>query len=302
MSVFRLFFILLIFLTFSCSKEVNDFPAMERPLPFEVNLADREKYRKLPIQGAHNFRDLGGYKTRDNRAIKWGVLYRSDALHELTDQDIKYLERLKLNKVIDFRSPPERAEDPDRIISNTDVHLLSIDPFQEMGPKDSDMSFEDIQQEMFSGNLDLSNFLVDFNKILITEFTPIYKEFIDLLIANEGSPLVFHCTAGKDRAGLAAALVLSALGVPREIIIEDYLATNIYSKESIDKKLTQIKFLSFFQADIENIRKVMKVEERYIQEAFNVIDSEWGGIDAYLKDGLMLSHQEIDKLRSIYLE
>jgi len=292
----------LIFLIYSCSQEPYELSASDRVVPSELNADRRELYRKLPIEGAHNFRDLGGYKTNDNFSVRWGAIYRSDALHDLTDQDLEYLERLKLKAIIDFRSSNEISEEPDRKIKNTEIHLLSIDPFQDSSLLDSDKSFQEIQRDMFSGEVDLSNFLVDFNKDLVTKFSPVYKAFIDTLIANEGLPIVFHCTAGKDRAGFAAALVLSILGVPRDVIIKDYLATNSYTKESIDEKLMKIKLYSFFQANTENLRKVMGAEERYIQAAFDAIDHEWGSIEAFYENGLELSQIEIDKLRSFYLE
>ena len=292
----------LIFLIYSCSQEPYELSASDRVVPSELSADSRELYRKLPIEGAHNFRDLGGYKTNDNLSVKWGAIYRSDALHDLTDQDLEYLERLKLKAIIDFRSSNEISEEPDRKIKNTEIHLLSIDPFQDSSLLDSDKSFQEIQRDLFSGEADLSNFLVDFNKDLVTKFSPVYKDFIDTLIANEGLPIVFHCTAGKDRAGFAAALVLSILGVPRDIIIKDYLATNSYTKESIDEKLMKIKLYSFFQANTENLRKVMGAEERYIQAAFDAIDHEWGSMEAFYENGLELSQIEIDKLRSFYLE
>ncbi|MDG2060813.1 MAG: tyrosine-protein phosphatase [SAR86 cluster bacterium] len=295
------FFILILFL-YSCSKELNDLPAADRPIPSESISIDRQDFRKLPLEGAHNFRDLGGFKTLDNRSIKWGLLYRSDSLHALSNEDIDYLLRLKLSSIVDFRSTFEREDHPDKLIGNTRMYLLSIDPFKDILPENSDQSFEDLQKEMFSGNLDLSDYLVDFNRDLVSNFTPVYKDFFDTLINNKGLPLVFHCTAGKDRAGFAAALLLSVLGVPRDIVMDDYLATNFYTEDETNKKLFKINLFSLFQADTENIKKVLGVEERYLRAAFNQIDEQWGGMDNYFEKGLMLSKFEIEKIKSLYLE
>ena len=292
----------LVFLIYSCSQEIYDLPAEERLIPSELSFDKRERYRKLPLEGAHNFRELGGFETLDNRKVKWGLLYRSDALNELSDEDLEYLQRLKLNAIIDFRSPIERNDKPDRFIENVNVHLMPIDPFGNNSPQGPNKSFEEIQREMFYGDLDLSNFSVDFNQDLVSNFSDVYKNFVGMLIKNEGLPLVFHCTAGKDRAGFASVLILSILGVPRDTIIQDYLATNIYTEKEIDKKLLQIELFSFFQADTESLRKVMGVEERYILAAFNQIDKEWGGMDRYIKEGLSLSDTDVEQIRSIYLE
>ena len=292
----------LVFLIYSCSQEIYDLPADERLIPSELSFDKRERYRKLPLEGAHNFRELGGFETLDNRKVKWGLLYRSDALNELSDEDLEYLQRLKLNAIIDFRSPIERSDKPDRFIENVNVHWMPIDPFGNNSPQDPNKSFEEIQREMFYGDLDISNFLVDFNQDLVSNFSDVYKNFIGMLIKNEGLPLVFHCTAGKDRAGFASALILSILGVPRDTIIQDYLATNIYTEKEIEKKLMQIKLFSFFQADTDNLRKVMGVEERYILAAFNQIDKDWGGMDRYIQEGLSLSDTDVEQIKSIYLE
>ena len=286
----------------SCSQVTNDLPGLQRPIPAELPADNREEYRKLPLKGAHNFRELGGYRTQDNKSVKWGILYRSDELHALTAEDIKYLERLKLNTLVDFRSLGERENEPDPLLKETNILLLPIDVLAESSSEESVKSQQEIQEELFSGERDLSNLLVDANKDFATTFTPTYKIFIDTLIENNGLPLVFHCSAGKDRAGFAAAIVLSILGVPRDIIIQDYLATNAYTKDEIDRTIQQINISSLFQADTDNIRKVLEVEERYIQAAFDAIDKEWGSMELYFKNGLMLSEAEIEKIKALYLE
>ena len=286
----------------SCSQVTNDLPGLQRPIPAELPADNREEYRKLPLKGAHNFRELGGYRTQDNKSVKWGILYRSDELHALTAEDIKYLERLKLNTLVDFRSLGERENEPDPLLKETNILLLPIDVLAESSSEESVKSQQEIQEELFSGERDLSNLLVDANKDFATTFTPTYKIFIDTLIENNGLPLVFHCSAGKDRAGFAAAIVLSILGVPRDIIIQDYLATNAYTKDEIDRTIQQINISSAFKVDTDNIRKVLEVEERYIQAAFDAIDKEWGSMELYFKNGLMLSEAEIEKIKALYLE
>ena len=292
----------LFILLLSCSQVTSDLPGLQRPIPAELPADIREEYRKLPLKGAHNFRELGGYRTQDNKSIKWGILFRSDELHDLTAEDIKYLERLKLNTLIDFRSMGERENEPDPILKETNIRLLPIDVLAESASEEKDKTQKEIQEELFSGERDLSNLLVDANKDFATTFTPTYKIFIDTLIENNGQPLVFHCSAGKDRAGFAAAIVLSILGVPRDIIIQDYLATNAYTKDEIDRTIQQINISSTFKVDTDNIRKVLEVEERYIQAAFDAIDKEWGSMELYFKNGLMLSEAEIEKIKALYLE
>ena len=274
-------------------------PSFERPIPIKFSENLREDYRKLPFTGAHNFRDLGGYETKDGKTLKWGKLYRSDNLHSLTDEDVSYFSRLEIKSVVDFRSDQEREDEPDRLSPNTEQVFFPI----EFRPKEIEEGLvkpEDIMKDLVSGKFDSTNLLKDFNEVLVRNFTNEYKDFFRYLIDNNAEPVLFHCTAGKDRAGFASALILSVLGVPREKVIEDYLLTNQYVKDHVDGEMLEIEFKTFFQADTDNLRKINLVEERYIQAAFDTIDSDWGGTP--VESELYTSEDDILKLQDFYLE
>ena len=273
--------------------------SFERPIPIKFSEKLREDYRKLPFTGAHNFRDLGGYKTEDGRTVKWGKIYRSDNLHFLTDEDLKYMKRLNIKSVVDFRSVEERESEPDRLNPDMKQLLLPI-KFQ---PKELDNdSIKNLMKDLTFGDLDSSNLLRDFNIAIVEEFADEYKNFFRHIIENNAEPFVFHCTAGKDRAGFASAMILTILGVPREKVIEDYLLTNTYVEDHVDNKMLEIELKTFFRADTDNLRKINLVEERYIQAAFDTIDSKWGGMDRYISEALNLSEEDILKLQDFYLE
>ena len=273
----------------------KEIASLERPIPANLSENLREDTRKLPFTGAHNFRDLGGYKTSDGKTVKWGKVYRSDNLHSLTDEDLKYMERLNLKSVVDFRSDEERNEEPDRLTPDMTPILLPI-KFEPEGVT------ENLTRDLTFGNLDSSNLLRDFNIILVKEFTEEYREFFRHIVDNGGEPFVLHCTAGKDRAGFGSAMILTVLGVPREKIIEDYLLTNTYVSDHVDRKLLETELKTFFRADSDNLRKINLVEERYIQAAFDTIDSHWGGMDQYISEGLNLTEEDINKIKDYYLE
>ena len=273
----------------------KEIASLERPIPANLSENLREDTRKLPFTGAHNFRDLGGYKTSDGKTVKWGKVYRSDNLHSLTDEDLKYMERLNLKSVVDFRSDEERNEEPDRLTPDMTPILLPI-KFEPEGVT------ENLTRDLTFGNLDSSNLLRDFNIILVKEFTEEYREFFRHIVDNGGEPFLLHCTAGKDRAGFGSAMILTVLGVPREKIIEDYLLTNTYVSDHVDRKLLETELKTFFRADSDNLRKINFVEERYIQAAFDTIDSHWGGMDQYISEGLNLTEEDIGKIRNYYLE
>ena len=277
----------------------KEIPSFERPIPVKFSENLREDYRKLPFTGAHNFRDLGGYKTEDGRALKWGKIYRSDDLHLLTDEDLKYLSRLNIKSVVDFRSDEERGSEPDRLNPDMTQVLLPI-KFQ---PEElDDETLKNLMKNLTFGTLDSSNLLRDFNIVIVKDFATEYKKFFRHVIENNAEPIVFHCTAGKDRAGFASAMILTVLGVPREKVIEDYLLTNTYVKDHVDSEMLEIELKTFFRADTDNLRKINLVEERYIQAAFDTIDSEWGGMDNYISGALGLSEEDILKLKDFYLE
>lgn len=277
----------------------KEIPSFERPIPVKFAENLREDYRKLPFTGAHNFRDLGGYKTEDGRRIKWGKIYRSDNLHSLTDEDVKYLSRLNIKSVVDFRSDEERESEPDRLTPDMTQVLLPI-KFQ---PKElDDETLKNLMKNLTFGTLDSSNLLTDFNIVIVKDFAEEYKKFFRHVIENNAEPIVFHCTAGKDRAGFASAMILTVLGVPREKVIEDYLLTNTYVKDHVDSEMLEIELKTFFRADTDNLRKINLVAERYIQAAFDTIDSEWGGMDNYISKALSLTEEDILKLQNFYLE
>ena len=277
----------------------KEIPSFERPIPVKFAENLREDYRKLPFTGAHNFRDLGGYKTEDGRRIKWGKIYRSDNLHSLTDEDVKYLSRLNIKSVVDFRSDEERESEPDRLTPDMTQVLLPI-KFQ---PKElDDETLKNLMKNLTFGTLDSSNLLTDFNIVIVKDFADEYKKFFRHVIENNAEPIVFHCTAGKDRAGFASAMILTVLGVPRDKVIEDYLLTNTYVKDHVDSEMLEIELKTFFRADTDNLRKINLVEERYIQAAFDTIDSEWGGMDNYISTALSLTEEDILKLQNFYLE
>ena len=273
----------------------KEIASLERPIPANLSENLREDTRKLPFTGAHNFRDLGGYKTSDGKTVKWGKVYRSDNLHSLTDEDLKYMERLNLKSVVDFRSDEERNEEPDRLTPDMTPILLPI-KFEPEGVT------ETLMRDLTFGDLDSSNLLRDFNIILVKEFTEEYREFFRHIVDNGGEPFLLHCTAGKDRAGFGSAMILTVLGVPREKIIEDYLLTNTYVSDHVDRKLLETELKTFFRADSDNLRKINLVEERYIQAAFDTIDSHWGGMDQYISEGLNLTEEDINKIKDYYLE
>jgi protein-tyrosine phosphatase len=291
--------LILLFSLLGCSRGPESLSANERPIPSQLPSNERESLRKLPFKGAHNFRDLGGYKTTDGRQIKWGLLYRSDKLSELTSTDEQYMERLSLKRIVDFRSVAEREAQPDRIAPDSSIRI------EQLPVNVSGVNPDLIKNKIESGDVsqqEMSKLLIDANREFVEKYTPLYREWIQSLLDKDAVPMVFHCTAGKDRTGFAAALVLLALGVPKDTVMSDYLATNTFTGEHVEKTLLVIKLASFFQTDVEAIRPLFGVEAEFLQEAFNAIDEHYGSTENYLQNGLGLDKEKLSQLKNLLTE
>lgn len=242
---------------------------------------------QLPIAGMPNFADLGGIVTTDGRSVKWGMIYRSGELSALTDADIRYMDNLHLNSIIDFRFQEEKDEAPDRIPAGVDTIPIPV--------VDGSYDKQTITQWLFNGNSEaFDTMLIHVNRVLATEEQDNFKEFFNNV--ENGETLLFHCTKGKDRAGFAAAMFLSALGVDRETVIDNYLKSNYYLSEITEQT---IKYVNSNGLNGELLRPILEVRADYLQTALDIIDSEYGGIDNYLVNNLGV---DTEKLKALYLE
>ena len=274
-----------------CSETID---LMDRPLHKNDSSLQNEEHRLLPMDGAHNTRELGGYKTTDGKSIKWGMLYRSDKLSDISKTDQKYLQTLGIKKIVDFRSEEEKTEDPDIIPEGIDYIEMPISVDGAMRSK---------IEAVLKGETDkeVKSFLVDANREFVSSYTDVYENFLRGLI-DEDAPTLFHCTAGKDRAGFAAAITLIALGVPRETVIKDYMKTNAFTQERIEEILDQIELMSLYQTDAEILRPLIGVERIYIETAFKTAEEKYGSLENFIRVGLNISDEDIQKLRKKFLE
>ena len=261
--------------------------------------AFEERKRRLDFSGTKNFRDLGGYRTVDARAVLWGVLYRSDQLQKLTNSDINHLTSLTLDRIVDFRAKHEKEEAPDRIPANSDIRIVEIpilDSSTEIWRDSHDLFLKDNLR-----NIDPVKFMIETNIELATRFTPQMRQFVHELFSTSGRPLLFHCAAGKDRTGFAAATLLRILGVPMEVVMEDYLLSNQYYLSAYSWSLFLIRLMKGKR--FSNVVKgFLEVVPAYLCAAFEAIDREFGSFEKYVRNGLGLTDQDIKHLRNLYLE
>jgi protein-tyrosine phosphatase len=252
----------------------------------------------LPFSGAKNFRDLGGYRTMDGKLVRWGLLYRSDSLHKLTNADLKRLSDLGLEWIVDFRSPREKEDWPDRLPAGMDARIVEI-PIVDSSTEIYQSSRDELVKSL--KNIDPQQYLTVTNRELATRFTTEMRKFIDVLFLSNGRPILFHCTAGKDRTGFAAAIMLRMLGVPQDVVMEDYLLTNKYFYTAHRRNLLLLRLVKGSQI-ARVVSGMLQADSAYLSAAFQAIDQNHGSFDLYVHRELGLAIQDVDRLKSLYLE
>lgn len=255
----------------------------------------RTAERVIPMDGLVNFRDLGGYPTEDGRFTKWGKLLRSAAHDEISQADSSFLQQMGLKTVVDYRSGYEEQEHPD--VGVAGVQYLHLRPFEDSNAT----NILDLQQFMTGGVDGAIAMLTETNRILAknSHCNSVYRELLLRLLDEAQVPLVQHCTAGKDRVGVGAATILLALGVPRQIILEDYLLSN-QNQLRVDKLETAEAPISEKQRQL--FAALTQVHAAYLQAFFDEVDQTWGGTAGYLHNGLGLTDEQLERLKELYLE
>jgi protein-tyrosine phosphatase len=254
--------------------------------------------RHIKLEGQPNFRDLGGYKTTDGRTVKWGLIYRAGQLSKLTDSDLSRLKDLNIRTVVDLRGQAEVERGKDLLPEGARGVNFPID----VGslPKEPAPAGSTAPQ---------GDFMLEATKSIMLYRTDVYAGLIRELAVPQNRPLVFHCTAGKDRAGVGAAIVLTLLGVPWETVREDYLLSNYYRKAENERDLKNIRDsiakrdgIPPEKVDVSSYESMYYVKPEYIDAAHQAVIKKYGSMENYLKQGLGISDETINRLRSELLE
>ena len=242
--------------------------------------------RRLPFAGTLNFRDLGGYPTASGRHTRWGLLYRSSSLHKLTAEDLVAFDALGVRAIFDLRREDERDRDPGPRPS----HSLPMPTRYADGAPDLSVLRERVDGERW---------LHEEYRTMVTDGGPIFGRLLTTLAEADGTPAVFHCAGGKDRTGMSAALLLSWLGVDRETVLDDYELTARYlsAKDTPAVVESMVEF-GIGRAAAEGL---LSTPRWALAEALDLIDSDHGGVEAYLRGPAGLHHQALDDLQNRFL-
>ena len=254
--------------------------------------------RWLALEGSRNFRDLGGYEAADGRAVRWGRVFRSGSLADLTETGIAQLARLGLGLICDFRSDEERTRWPSRLPAGDEpqVAQLAVRPVAQ-SPLEELLTTGRIWETMEARDIspaDTRRAMGNIYRSYARDHTTQYGVLLHRLAEAGDKPLLFHCAAGKDRTGFAAAVVLRALGVSMELILEDYLLTNRYIEDWLEKR----------QGDAypDHIHAVLGAHADFLGAAFEAVDREFGSFEAYLREALGVTEERREGLRDALLE
>ena len=257
-----------------------------------------ERERLIQLEGALNFRDLGGYRGADGRTVRWGRVFRSDALHELTEADFETLRGLGLRAVYDLRRPIERERQPTALPDEQGhriVHLVVGD-----NPEGDDQ--REIIDLILSGELPEADdaFMIDLYVKMLDSGAPAFGRLLTHLTDDDGLPALFHCAAGKDRTGIAAALLLSVLGVDEETVLDDYELSTFYRSNQRIEALRPV--LDAAGVDVERVRPFLSARRPVLQDALRHIDDQYGGVLPYLLGPATMTEETLERLRDLLLE
>lgn len=256
--------------------------------------------RIFALQGGRNFRDLGGYPTHDGRRVRWRRVFRSGVMAYLTDRDQECLSALAIRTCCDFRDVHERSAEPVNW-RGREVTYIAWDYINSTSLQD----YSEVEQLAASEAQEL---MMEVYRRLPYQLRNQYAGLFRALAAGE-VPLIFNCAAGKDRTGVAAALLLWSLGVPRDHIIEDYALTD--SAVDLEQCLfanpeRSLGFGKEFELMIrlgrEGRAPLIKCDPIYLHAMFEEIQGNEGSIESYLDKRLGIDHETLTSIRSHLLE
>jgi protein-tyrosine phosphatase len=255
-----------------------------------------ERERLVALEGALNWRDLGGYRTADGHVTKWDRIYRSDGLDQLTDADVDVVAELGISLVIDFRVDREVDEYPSRLVGHPEVRC------QRLPIGGDEVEGRSILEVIKAG--DLRSYTVEdmaaTYERLLENFAPTFGEVITHAADPANHPMVFHCTAGKDRTGLMAMLLLGARGVSDDDIVADYeLTTQYRSNRRLEILGPEIEKAG---VDLETVRPYLTAFAPVMVATIERLDRDYGSIEDFLIARAATDSGTLSRLRDALLE
>ncbi len=251
--------------------------------------------RRVPLQGSANFRDIGGYPTSDGGRVRRGVVFRSGSLDELSEDDVPVLRSLGVCAVADLRREPERAEVTPPWFAASGIAVIQLP----IGTRVAHL--KSIATRMLAG--EITDFdtddMVDIYSTLLTHYSSEFGEVIRLIASSDGATVV-HCTAGKDRTGVAVALLLSFLGVDDATVAEDYALSQQHYSMPLLAEL-EVRFADL-DADLDRVRAFFEAQPGVMLGLLADLRTRFGSAADYLAGPAGVSLQDLARVRERLLE
>src|SRR5215471_14087362 len=255
--------------------------------------------RHVALDGAVNVRDIGGYRIVGGPEVVRGRLYRGDSLSRLTSADVHQLDRLGLRTVIDFRTPGE-------VLLGGDDRLPFAVEYAHLPVSGGDLgaiyeliaSGDHERQRRELGDGRAASFMVEMNRGFVADARQreAFGAAFRLVCSPGRLPLLYHCTGGKDRAGWMTAIVLTALGVSREVVLRDYLLSNDFHRTEYQKLRFDLVKTGIVE-DPELLRPILELSATYLSAAFEEVDRSYASFGAFLTHGLEVTEAMLAELR-----
>ncbi|AZN38987.1 tyrosine-protein phosphatase [Paenibacillus albus] len=252
--------------------------------------------RKVNLQGAFNFRDLGGYKTTDGKMVKWGKLYRGEELGHLTAKDLEYVKNMGIKSDVDYRTDAEVNAMKDPVVAG--MKYIRTDEGNAGSTADLNTM---IKSGVLKDQASAVQMMVGFNKQMV-DAPKFYVQLMELLNDPNNIALLQHCTAGKDRTGLGSAIILLTLGVDEQTVMNDYLLSNFYRADANKATIDALKKQIPDENVIKAMTALMGVQKEFLQGAFDEMKAKYGSIDGFIEKGLGVTKAERAKLKAMYTE
>lgn len=271
-------------LLLSCKTYVNSKP----------EFSDLDEKNQIEIKKVHNFRFLGGLQNSQSKVLKDSLIYRSGNLHQLKSKSFDDLEKLNIKKVIDLRTKQEIKKETDHLPSN--IVYKNYPAFEDKN--DEMASAKKLALKGKISKEDADRRMLKFYTDYVTENPEVIKQIIHEILDSD-EPVLYHCTAGKDRTGMITALILKILKFDDKVIFEEYLLSNDLRENVINKRLGLANTFHFVypKLDIGVVEKTSWIERRYLQAAFDEIHKKYGSMENYIHQALGISEEQ----REIYI-
>ena len=250
--------------------------------------------------GSPNARDLGGYRTSDGGRVKYGLLFRSGDLDELTASDLAGLDNLGLRSILDLRAPEEIAKHPDPDVPGASNLTFPLIPGGNaiINVASTATTIEEAREDIDSIGGPVGGYFLFQHELADSHAIRQLRAAFRALLAADGAPVLIHCTAGQDRTGLMAYVILRVLGVRADDAVADYLASNHYNHDDMTDLVAELEQLGYSEKLSE---EGAFLQRDFLEATLDLLEQVYGSFPAFVSQGLGLTSRDIEMLRRNYV-